>query len=374
MKIVLCANTSWYIYNYRRNLISAIQQHGHVVYVIAPSDRHSVKLRALGVECFHFRLHQTSKRPYREWLSLIDLFFLLKKIAPDMILTFTVKCNLYMGFINKFFRFSHVANISGLGEVFDKKTLLTSLIVTLYNFVLKDAQKIFFQNQEDLQTFTHQNILPAHLCERIPGSGVDLERFRPASSYTFSEEGKRIFLMFGRILSQKRYDLFLEAAKSIVAKNNGHSVFWVLGIPDESRKDSKSLFQQIQKYHAEKIITYFPPTDNVIPIIQQADVVVLPSEYNEGVPRSLLEAMACGKPIITTNWKGCRDTVDEGINGYLIEKGDLESLKAAICFFTRLDRDKLHKMGDASRKKATQEFNVEDIVSKYLQEFHVNMK
>jgi glycosyltransferase involved in cell wall biosynthesis len=174
--------------------------------------------------------------------------------------------------------------------------------------------------------------------------------------------------MFGRVIPKKGYNLFLEAARRIKQESSNKAEFWILGIQDTSRRESIELFRKILAYHDQKTITYIPPTDDVIPLIQQAHVIVLPSHYNEGVPRSLLEAMACGKPLITTDWKGCREAVDNGINGYLIKKEDLSSLIQAMKFFIHAQNDILYNMGMASRRKAEKEFDETIIISKYLAE------
>jgi glycosyltransferase involved in cell wall biosynthesis len=371
MKIALCANTSWYLYNFRKNLITAIQQRGHEVYAIAPFDSYSQKLQALGAHWLHLHLHQTRKNPLTELRSLIRLSFLVHKIRPDVLLTFTIKCNIYVGLLTNIYPVKLIVNISGLGEAFERKGFVNTFVCYLYHIALRRAHKVFFQNREDLQTFIQKKILSETRCERLPGSGVDLSRFVPLAESV--EHNSRIFLMFGRFVPGKGYDLLLQAADRIKHVQNTSAAFWILGIEDRSRKESIALFQRILDYHARGIIKYIPATDDVVPIIQQADVVVLPSHYHEGVPKSLLEAMACGKPIITTNWKGCRDTVEHGLNGYLIDVGDVQALEKYIYFFIHAENEVLHKMGKTSRQKAEKEFDEHIIISKYLTEIEMGM-
>ncbi len=346
--------------------MTEIRKKGHDVCIIAPFDAYSKRFDQLGIEWHRLNLHQTGKNPIKELYSFLHLFLLMRKMLPDVVLTFTIKCNLYAGLLRRLCGFHQIANISGLGEIFDKHSFFTMLICRLYKTALRNSQKVFFQNLDDLHIFVRKGILCPNICERIPGSGVDLLRFTPSIASTSGK--KRVFLMFGRIVPHKGYDLFLQAAQSLLQKHSGNVEFWVLGIKDVSRKDSEKLFQKIMDFHERNVIKYFPETDNVIPLLHQSDVVVLPSQYHEGVPRSLLEAMACEKPIITTNWKGCRDTVHEGVNGWLIEKGNLEALKKAITFFIQADSGVLHQMGEASRKKAEQEFDEHIIISRYLTE------
>ena len=365
MKVVLCANTSWYLYNFRRNLIAQLRNTGVEIFVIAPYDEYASRFQDLGVEYIHLRLHQTSKNVLQELRSVLELARLLKMIQPDATLTFTIKCNLYIGLLNNIIPCHQIANISGLGEGFERQGGLSRFIQLLYRYALRGAFKIFFQNQEDLQMFSASNRDLHERSERLPGSGVDLNAFKP-DLRAGPSHSKRIFLMFGRVLPKKGYDLFLQAAAYITQSRPGRTEFWVLGMKDGSRKESLMLFQKILEYHDNNIITYFSASDDVVPFIQQADVIVLPSEYHEGVPRSLLEAMACAKPIVTTDWKGCRDTVDDRVNGILIEKGNVDSLIHALEFFINANVELIHQMGGASRKKAESDFDERFIIHAYL--------
>ncbi|GAK57265.1 glycosyl transferase [Candidatus Vecturithrix granuli] len=368
MKIVLCANTSWFIYNFCKSLCLAIKQKGHEVYVLSPFDQYTARLQQLGLQWFHINLHQTSKNPLKEIYSLSELLYFIIKIRPTFILTFTIKCNMYAGLLARIFPVRQIATIAGLGGVFQKKGYFVKFICWLYTRAFKHSPKIFFQNEEDLTFFLQHRIVSAKQSEKIPGLGVNLLRFTPDFSERYHK--KRVFLMFGRILVSKGYDLFLQAASRIHADPSMLAEFWILGIRDSTRKDSEELFQKILAYHKRRIITYLPATEDVVPIIHQADVVVLPTEYNEGVPASLLEAMACGKPIITTNWKGCQETVDEEVNGFLIEKGDVESLLKAIKRCIQADNTILRQMGEWSRKKVEQQFDEQRVIAKYLSQIY----
>lgn len=365
MLIAFCANTSWYLYNFRKNLMRAFQHKGHRIAVIAPFDHYTEKLTALGVECYDVTMWQTGTNPFQEWRTFAQFARRISALQPDMLLTFTVKCNLYGGIISRVCSFKQIATISGLGEVFDRTTPLTILVRYFYRVALRSAAKVFFQNREDMDAFIQQGILPETVCERLPGSGVDLAKFRP--EFSRHRHQKRIFLMFGRLVPQKGYDLFLQAAEQIMRRGDANAEFWILGIEDRSRQESRALFDTILNAHDTGVITYFPATDDVVSILRRADVIVLPSHYHEGVPKCLLEALACGKPIITTDWKGCRDTVEDGVNGVLIPPDDVASLIRAINFFSTCEHETLVKMGNLSRKKAEQEFDEQLVISKYLQ-------
>jgi len=160
----------------------------------------------------------------------------------------------------------------------------------------------------------------------------------------------------------------MKVAEQVHAKYKHRAEFWIMGIIDKSRKESKQLIQQIMLLQERGVIKYISPRNDVVPVLQMVDVVVLPSQYNEGVPRTLLEAMACGKPIITTDWKGCKDTVDHGVNGYLVNVGDCRTLERYIIELINAPHDQLEKMGMASRKKAEKQFDERIVLRAYLNE------
>ncbi|GAK51905.1 glycosyl transferase group 1 [Candidatus Moduliflexus flocculans] len=366
MKIVFVANTSWFLYNFCQTLLRTVKAEGHDVYVIAPYDQTSSKFEELGIEWFDLSMHQTSKNPLRECLTLCHLYRILHTLHPEFVLTFTIKCNLYVGLVKKVLPFEQIATLAGLGQGFTGQNIWSVLIRTLYTVALKTARKVFFQNDDDSALFLHYRLVRTEQVEHTSGLGVNLSRFVPCSIE--KTDGTRVFLMFGRLLKSKGYGLFLQAARQIHKERPSQAEFWILGIPDRSREDSRNLFQTIQAFHQQQIVRYIPAVDDVRSVLHQADVVVLPSEYNEGVPACLLEAMACGKPIITTNWKGCKKTVEHGKNGFLVEKGSVEELKNAILLCLDMNSAMFIQMGTLSRQKVEREFDEQSIIAKYIRE------
>jgi len=364
MKIILVANTSWYIYNFRSNLIHLLKSHGHEISVIAPHDGYVDKLIEMGVEHCELSLSQRGLNAFKEAYSCIKLFCLLRAMKPDVVLTFTVKCNLYTALCGRLLKFDQIANVSGLGEAFDRKGSVNRIVSGLYRLALAKSKRVFFQNYDDLQEVTARGLLSADVCERIPGSGVDLEAYCPSTS--FRTNRPRRFLMFGRLVPQKGYGLFLDVARAFHNAREGCVEFCVMGMVDSSRKESTLLFERILSLCEQGIVQYLEPRDNVIPVLHDVDAVILPSEYNEGVPRCLIEAMACGKPIITTDWKGCRDTVEHGVNGYAIQPGNREELRNYIRKLATISEKQLQEMGAASRRKAELQFAEEGVLRSYL--------
>ena len=368
MRIALVANTSWYVFNFRRNLIRTLQNAGHEVFVIAPHDDYVQKLIQLGVKHCELTLSRRGTNPFSELAACIRLFRLIRAIKPRVILTFTVKCNLYTGICRRFLEFDQIANISGLGEAFEKKGLINYVVSRLYKWALHKSWRVFFQNHEDITIITERGLLSQQQCKRIPGSGVDLMAYHPSPNVSSNIPPR--FLMFGRLLPEKGYDLFIKAAENIRLKHNCDAEFWIMGIVDTYRKESTGLLERILAMQNRGILKYLPASDDVAAVLQKVDVVVLPSRYHEGVPRSLLEAMASGKPIITTDWKGCRDTVDHGSNGFLVPVNDYGSLEHYILKLINTPSHHLEAMGRASRRKAETEFDENQVLHAYTTEIH----
>jgi glycosyltransferase involved in cell wall biosynthesis len=366
MRVAIFYNTAWYVYIFRRNLILRLQSRGAHVAALTPTDPYVEKVEALGVEHFSVNLIPHGKNPFGEIRTVLDTFRQLRRYRPTHVLSFTIKCNLYSGLCNSILPFRQIANISGLGEAFERRGLLESVVKVVYRFALRKAHRVFFQNREDMELFLRLRLVPESAAVLLPGSGIDLSKFSPV--VRVPQEGERkILLIFGRLLPQKGYGLLLEAGRQLKKEGRADFEIWILGKPDMERAQSRQLYAEIQSAHAAGEITYLAPTDDVLPILHQAHAVVLPSTYNEGVPRSLLEALACGKPIITTNWKGCRETVVPGKNGFLADPHNQESLTTTIRQFLDLDPVKVSEMAHASRALAESKFDEQIVLNAYLE-------
>lgn len=376
MKIALSANSSWYIYNFRRNLLKSLINQGHTVSVVAPWDSFSEKIEALGIEFHSLPLKPRGLSPFFELWTLLALARILNEIKSDYVFTFTIKSNLYTGLVSYLLNFKLIANVSGLGEAFDKQGLLNKIVRALYRLSLRKAATIFFQNKEDYSYCASEGLVDPLKCKIIPGSGVDLQAFTPAkinSRINFSQR-KKVFLMLGRLVPQKGYHLFIEASEIIKQRQPQNelylkSEFWILGIPD-SRKESQELFTRIKIAEKKGLVNYLEPTADVVPIIQQADVIVLPTLYNEGIPKILLESLACAKPAITTNWRGCKDAIVDGSNGFLIDPKKLSAIELAnyIEHFLLMSEADYQLMSEKSRFLAETKFDERIVIDSYQKE------
>jgi glycosyltransferase involved in cell wall biosynthesis len=364
MRAVILYNTSWYVFLLRRNLIKALQQHGWTITVVAPVDAYTERVKKLGVEFYPLAIDGSGKNVLTEAKTLLELYKALRVLRPDVVLSFTVKCNLYAGLCRRFMRFRQIANVSGLGEGFERPGLLATGLRTMYSVALRHTDQIFFQNPDDLNACLRQKMVPRRSARLVPGSGVDLSLFLAS---TQPMGARRSFLMFGRLLPKKGFYHYLRAAASLKETWGDSASFLIMGSADTTRPDSMQLLAAIKDAHEKGTITYLAPRDEVLPVLQSADVVVLPSTYNEGIPRSLLEALGCGKPIVTTNWKGCREVVKEGSNGHLVEPDDVKSLRDALEKMLEYSDDRLAAMGNASRQLAEERFDERQVIDAYLE-------
>lgn len=362
MKVAIVYNTAWYIYNFRRNLIQHLQKNGVEVHAICPHDSYVPKLESLGVVCHGWKLEPHAVNPVKEFVALVSLYSILKRLAPEAVLSFTIKCNIYTGLIRLLLPFRMVANISGLGRVFDQRGLVVKSVCWLYRLALRKTEKVFLQNKEDYSTFVNLGLVSPLNAALLPGSGVDVSSFIPQSKPPASGEPRK-FLMLGRLVVKKGFDDYLTAARALKEKNIPCECL-ILGKAEDT-EDSQELLERIKKAESEGIVKYLGHTDGVMSFLQKVDVVVLPSMYNEGVPRSLLEALACGKPIVTSDWKGCRETVIPGENGLLVPAGDATALSEAMGRLATADDQALRQMGVVSRRLAESKFDERYVIERY---------
>ncbi|EGQ9994393.1 glycosyltransferase family 4 protein, partial [Vibrio vulnificus] len=257
-----------------------------------------------------------------------------------------------------------INNIAGLGILFINETIASKIARALYKFSQRFADKIFFQNEEDRTLFLENNMARQEITDRLPGSGADLSRFifSPAP-----DDGVTRFLLIARMLYDKGVGHYVESARSLKKKYGESVEFRMLGFLDVSNPSAVSKVE-MQAWVDEGIISYLGVSDRVEEEIAQVDCMVLPSFYREGVPKSLLEAGAMGKPIVTTDNVGCRETVDHGVNGFLCEPRSTSSLEAMLEKMVLMSHKERLEMGGRSRKKIESEFDESIVINKYLEE------
>ncbi len=360
--VAISANTSWYLYNFRRNTITALLDAGYQVVAIAPKDDYSPKLEALGAGFCHIDIDQGGTNPIKDIGTFFSFIKVFKSVNPDVVLNFTPKNNIYGTLAGHFVGSKSVNNIAGLGMVFINESITAKLARFLYKVSQRKADKIFFQNEDDRKLFLDNKLADVSITDRLPGSGVDLTRFtlQPAD-----DDGVIRFLLIARMLYDKGIGHYVEAARTLKAKYSDGVEFQLLGFVGVNNPSAVTE-SEMQAWVDEGIVNYLGVSDSVEEDIAKVDCMVLPSFYREGVPKSLLEAGAMGKPIVTTDNVGCRETVDDGINGYLCELRSTESLAEKLELMIQMTHEQRLEMGRQSRLMIEREFDEQLVINKYL--------
>ncbi|OBT19338.1 glycosyl transferase family 1 [Vibrio cyclitrophicus] len=361
--VVITSNTSWYLYNFRKNTILALLKEGYRVVAVSPKDDYSQQLADLGAEYQHIEIDQGGTNPVRDVGTFLGFIGLYRKLRPDAVLNFTPKNNIYSTLAASFFGARAVNNIAGLGMVFINENITAKLARFLYKISQPKAHTIFFQNNEDRELFAKHRLAPLDITDRVPGSGADLTRFSLSPS---EDDGVVRFLLIARMLYDKGIGHYVEAARELKSKYDDKVEFSLLGFLDVNNPSAVSK-AEMSAWVEEGVVNYLGTSDNVEAEIAKVDCMVLPSFYREGVPKSLLEACAMGKPIVTTDNVGCRETVDDGINGYLCELRNTSSLVEKLELMINLSHDQRLSMGEKSRIKVENEFDEQIVINKYLQ-------
>ncbi len=368
-KIILISSYAPSLINFRASLMCELQKNGYKVYGFGPeADSNTMeRLKALDVEYVNYPLSRNTLNPLADLKTIFYLRKKIKEIQPEFIIPYTIKPVLYGNIAIKGLPVKSLSLITGLGfyalpALNIKDCLAKNIITLLYKIGVNKKVTLAFQNTDDIQFFKEKNILKPSITYCItPGSGIDVNKFQ------FSKPviSPITFLFVGRLLKSKGIEFFLKSAE-ILNNKYPEVQFEVIGMPDPLNSDSVDE-KVLQDYHNRSVINYVGEVDNVIPYFKKASVFVLPSYYREGVPRTLLEALAMGKPIITTDHVGCRVTVVNKQNGFLIPTKSLNPLIEAEKIF--IDNPSLIEVfGKESRLLAEEKFDVR-IVNDILMQF-----
>ena len=356
MKILILANHDMGLYKFRRELLEALQKE-HEVHIALPDGEYVERIRAIGCIIHLFSINRHGTNIIQDMKLLLQYRKLIVEQKPDIVLTYTVKPNIYGGIACRIEKVPYFANITGLGTAIENPGIFAKFILQLYRIGLKKAECVFFQNQSNMEFMKKQKIAGKRAV-LLPGSGVNLKQ-HCLEEYP-KEEEKLILLFVGRLMRDKGVGELVQAAKSLKRKyDNVH--FQLVG-PCEAEYESV-----LQELEAEKYTELCGQQDNVHEYMKNAHAVILPS-YHEGMANVLLEAAACGRPVLASNVPGCRETFDEGISGYGFEARNTESLISAIEKFIALDYQKKAQMGLKGRNKVEKQFNRQIIIYKYFKE------
>jgi glycosyltransferase involved in cell wall biosynthesis len=362
MRIGIIINSSWNIYNFRGGLIEAFIKDGHQVVAIAPDDGFVGELKAKGCEFYEVNMERKGANPLKDLGLVGELYQTYKKANIQIALHFTIKPNIYGTLAARLLNIPSINNVTGLGTVFIRNNLTSKIAQVLYRFAFQFPKKVFFQNQDDLALFLQKKLISKKITDLLPGSGIDIEKFKP--TLPNSKNTPFTFLLIARLLYDKGIVEYIEAIK-ILKKQNLSLHFQLLG-KIETDKGLGITKEQLRQWTEEGIVTYLGTTDDVRPFIQNADCVVLPS-YREGTPRTLLEAASMGKPLIATDVAGCRETILEGINGFLCKVKNAQDLAQKMEKMSTLSEAEWQEMGKQSRALAVDKFDQNKVIEKYIE-------
>lgn len=359
MKIVLSGNSDIVIYNFRLELVERLIADGHDVYIVAPYGPRIERLKKLGASFYDIKIDRHGINPLTDFNLILTYIRIFKEISPDYVFSYTIKPNLYGGIACEKLGIRYISNITGLGTAVENPGLVQKIALLLYKVAFKKVQKVFVQNSENREFLIDHNIAQNKL-ELLPGSGVNLERY---SVLEYPDDTTIEFVFISRIMKEKGIDQYIEAASFIRGKYP-NTRFHICGFCEQEYED------KLEELTKKGIVNYHGMVMDIRLILKDVHCTIHPSYYPEGLSNTLLESAASGRPIITTDRSGCREVVDDGINGYKIPQKNTEELIKAIEKFILLSNNQRKEMGIAGRRKVEKEFNRQIVVDKYLEELY----
>ncbi|MBQ3105838.1 MAG: glycosyltransferase family 4 protein [Lachnospiraceae bacterium] len=357
MKVLILSNFANGLILFRGELITELLAEGYSVVISVPEDGKAQVLKEMGARVIFSSLERRGMNPLRDLKLLAEYLCLLGKEKPDMVLTYTIKPNLYGGLACRLRRIPYLVNITGLGTAIENEGLLAKLLLRFYKAAVKRAACVFFQNSENQTYMQSRGIGVKNGC-LLPGSGVNLTA-HPYEQYPSEKDGIRILAVL-RIMKAKGVEEYFQAVESI-SRSHPHVSFALVGDYEE---ESRSRYEPMVRELVDKgILKYYGQIDDVAKVMAQSHIIVHPS-YHEGLSNVCLEAAACGRPVLTTNVPGCRETVNEN-SGLLFEPGSSRSLIQSIERILQLDARGRAQMGAAGRQYVTERFDRDLVIRVY---------
>lgn len=356
-KVIILSNHHAYTYNFRGEIIQRLIDEKFKVYIVLPYGEKVELLKEMGCEFIDLPLDRRGMNPITDMKLLFSYYKIIKDIKPDVMLSYTIKPNIYGGIACRRLHVPYIANVTGLGSAVESQGFKQKILTALYCQAFKKISCIFFQNLENQQFFKEQKI-GKDKYRLIPGSGVNLEHFH-VLDYPSNETIEFVFI--SRIMKEKGIDQFIEAAEYI--KNKYTNIgFHICGFCEESYEDKLKILQD------KGIIQYHGMQRDVREILAKTHCTIHPTYYPEGMSNVLLESAACGRPVITTDRSGCREIVEDGMNGYIVDQQNSKDLIAKIEKFLKLSYEEKKKMGLAGRVKVAREFDRQIVIEAYMDE------
>ena len=378
MKVLILANKSTGLYNFRGELLEALIAKGHEVFISVPKGDFIEEMQHMGCRFIETEISRHGTNPLTDLALTKKYCSIIKSVKPDIVFTYTIKPNVYGGIACQLCKVPYVANVTGLGTAVENGGILQKITLALYRTGLRKAKRVFFQNQAN-QDFMLRHKVVRGAYSLLPGSGVNLERFVPLP-YPDETDGIH-FVFISRIMREKGIEQYLDAAKHFKAAeptkapdsrhselSEGSSAvttklhFHICGFCEAEYKG------KLDEYIKDGSVIYHGLVRDVREIHKISHCTIHPSFYPEGISNVLLESSACARPIITTDRSGCREVVDDGVNGFVVKQRDSEDLIQKIEKFLALTHEQKMQMGLAGRAKVEKEFDRKIVVNAYLKE------
>ncbi len=354
-KILILANNAVGLYNFRFELINKLINQGFQVYFSIPEPAEDGKVKLIintGAKHIQTFINRRGMNPLEDLKLIKEYKKIIREIDPDLILTYTIKPNIYGTYAASKYKKPVIMNITGIGSSLANRKL-KYVVKKLYKYACAKATFVFFQNESNYSFFVSNNMVNKHKTKIIPGSGVNIDKFRPVDKKNKDE--KMRFLYIGRIMKEKGIEEYLQVAESLIKKYSNLEFCIVGSFEEEKYRDI---------IHNKSVI-YLGISNDVREEIREADCIVNPS-YHEGMSNVLLEGAAMGKPLIASNIPGCKEIVEDGENGYLFKVKSAASLEDKIIQFIEIGSKERKLMGKKSREKVEAEFDRNIVINEYL--------
>ena len=369
MKFVFYANTDWYLYNFRLSTALQLKEEGHEVVMLSPPGEFGDRFAGHGMRWVRLSMDRASLNPVREAMTFKYLVRVLRREKPDLLHNFTVKCAIYGAIAARAAGVPAVVNaVAGMGYVFASDRMLARTLRPMVKLLMRGTlggkqSRLILQNPDDADAFVRARLVPEHHIRVIRSSGVNLERFLPV--VPVAEPRPLRVLLAARLLWEKGIGEYIEAARMLRAQGRNID-FVIAGSPDPGNPRSVSR-EQVESWVGEGLVDWRGHVEDMPVLMRSMDVIALPSYYREGVPKSLIEAAACGLAVITTNLPGCREVVSEhGVDGLHVEPRCARSLAERIA---QLDDDRplVRRLGDSARRKAMEHFDEQMVIRRTIE-------
>lgn len=361
--IALVANTAWSLYNFRLGLIEELQKMGYRVLAIAPADEYVAALIDHGCLYEPLKLDNYGSNPLRDFRSFLALRAIYRRHNISFIFHYTIKPNIYGTLAAASLRIPSIAVVTGLGHLFTSRSWKTTIATFLYKIAFSYAREVWFLNESDATIFAKETLVKESKIKHLPSEGINTKHFQQYAYGLFSSTCFK-FILASRLIIEKGIRTYVEAAR--ILRNEGYEVeFQLLGFIEKSNPRGIKL-EEIKGWESEGLVRYLGHTDDIRPFLEKVDCLVLPTYYREGVPRILLEGASMQLPLIATDNVGCRQVIEDNVNGFLCQRNKAEDLAISMKKMMMLTVEERANFGLRGRRRVYTLFHESIIINKYL--------